>query len=174
MIFLGAVFAIAALAFHQPGIPHIRAAEAAYEAGRQAQGEKQWQSAAESLLKAIEIEPTFLDAREHLIAVYLDSGHRLDAAAAITQLLEIEPRAQKYRLLLGQILLEQKQPEKALAQFSLVLRQEPYDTEGLLGFAAAARQLGMKDRADAAMERGRQHYPGDDRFKSSPARVAEP
>lgn len=167
MISLSFLCALAALALDQPGVPHIRAAEAAYEAGKHAQLEKQWQPAAECFRKAIEIEPTFLEARKSLIAVYLDSGQRLDAAAAITQFLEIEPRALKYRVLLGQILLEQKQPERALAQFSLVLKREAYNADGLLGFAAAARQVGMKDRADAAIERGRQHYPGDDRFKSS-------
>jgi predicted Zn-dependent protease len=169
VIFPGVLLAFTALVLDQSGVPHIRTAEAAYEAGKQAQTEKQWQRAADSLLKAIEIEPTFLDAREALIAVYLDSGQRLDAAAAITQLLEIEPGAKKYRLLLGQILLEQKQPEKALAQFSLVLKREPYDADGLLGFAAAAAQVGMKDRANAAMQTGRQRYPGDDRFKSAPS-----
>jgi tetratricopeptide (TPR) repeat protein len=174
VIFLGLVAALAALALDQPGLPHIQAAEAAYEAGKHAQLEKQWQPAAESFKKAIAIEPTFLEARENLITVYLDWGRRLDAAAAITQLLEIETSAQKYRLLLGQILLEQKQPEKALAQFSLVLKREPYNADGLLGFAGAARQVGMKDRADAAMERGRQRYPGDDRFKTSPSGVARP
>ena len=166
MISLSLLCALTALALGQPGVPHIRAAEAAYEAGKHAQLEKQWQAAAERFRKAIEIEPTFLDARKNLIAVYLDSGRRLDAAAAITQFLEIEPGALKYRLSLGQILLEQKQPERALAQFSLVLKREPYNAEGLLGFATAARQAGMKDRADAAMQRCRQHYPGDDRFKS--------
>jgi tetratricopeptide (TPR) repeat protein len=169
MIFPSVVFVFAVFALDQPGVPHIRAAEAAYEAGKQAQIERQWQHAAESFRKAIEIEPTFLEARESLIAVYLDLGQRLDAASAITQLLEIEPDAQKYRLVLGKVLLEQKQPEKALAQFSLVLKREPYNADGLLGFAVAARQVGMNDRADAAMERGRQHYPGDDRFKSPPA-----
>jgi len=169
VIFLGVLLAFTALGLDQPRVPHIRTAEAAYEAGKQAQIEKQRQRAAESFLKAIEIEPTFLEARESLIAVYLDSGQRLDAAAAITQLLEIEPNEKKYRLLLGQILLEQKQPGKALAQFSLVLKREPNDADGLLGFAAAARQVGMTDRANEAMERGRQHYPGDDRFKSPPA-----
>jgi tetratricopeptide (TPR) repeat protein len=169
MTFPGVVFAFAALALDQPGVPHIRAAEVAYEAGKQAQIERQWQRAAEAFRKATEIEPTFLEARENLIAVYLDLGQRLDAAAAITQLLEIEPAAQKYRLLLGQILLEQKQPERALAQFSLLLKRDPYNADGLLGFATAARQVGMNDRADEAMERGKQHYPGDDRFKSPPA-----
>jgi len=166
VISLSLLCVLTALALDQSGVPHIRAAEAAYEAGKHAQLEKQWQAAAEYFQKAVEIEPTFLDARKNLIAVYLDSGRRLDAAAAITQFLEIEPGALKYRLLLGQILLEQQQPERALAQFSLVLKREPYNADGLLGFAAAARQAGMKDRADAAMRRGRQHYPGDDRFKS--------
>ncbi len=169
MKFLGFLLTFTALAVNQPGVPHIQAAEKAYDQGKQAQIDKQWEHAAESFLKAIEIEPTFLEARETLIAVYLDSGRRLDAAGAITQLLEIEPDAHRYRLLLAQILLEQKQPEKALAQFSLVLKREPYNADGLLGFAAAAKQVGMKDRANAAMERGRQHYPGDDRFKSPPA-----
>lgn len=166
MIALSLLLAFAALASDQPGVPHIRAAKAAYEAGKQAQTEKQSQRAAELFLKAIEIEPTFLDARKELITVYLDSGRRLDAAGAITQLLEIEPDARKYRLLLGQILLEQKQPERALAQFSLILKQEPYNADGLLGFAAAARQIGMIDRGDAALESGRKRYPGDNRFKN--------
>lgn len=174
MISLSLLLALTALALDQPGVPHIRAAETAYESGRRAQLEKQWQPAAESFQKAIDIEPTFYEARKSLIAVYLDSSRRLDAAAAITQLLEIEPGAKKYRLLLGQILLEQKQPERALAQFSLVLKRDFYNADGLLGFAAAARQLGMRDRADAAMARGRQHYPGDERFKSYRAGVAQP
>jgi tetratricopeptide (TPR) repeat protein len=169
MILPVVILAFAAFDLDQPGVPHIRAAEAAYEAGRQAQIERQWQYAAESFREAIGIEPTFLEARENLIAVYLDLGQRLDAAAAITQLLEIEPNAQKYQLLLGQVLLEQKQPVKALAQFSLVLKRDPYNADGLLGFAAAARQVGMNDRAEEAMERGRQRYPGDDRFKGPPA-----
>lgn len=174
MRFVGIAFACAAVVLAEPGIPHIRAAEAACEAGKQAQIAKRWQPAVGYFLKAIEIEPTFLEARQNLIAVYLDSGRRLDAAAAITQLLEIQTDAQNYRILLGQILLEQKQAEKALAQFSLVLRQDRYNVDGLLGFATAARQVGMNDRAEDAMERGRQHYPGDDRFKNPPPAAPQP
>ena len=159
--------ALSALFLNQAAVPHIKAAEAAYEEGKTAQHDKQFQRAAEDFRKAIEIEPTFLDAHESLIASYLDAGQRLEAAAAMTQYLEIEPGAVKYRVLLGQILLEQKQPERALAQFSLVLKRDPYNADGLLGFAAAARQVGMKERADDAMERGRKHYPQDARFKSS-------
>ena len=84
MIALGLLLATAAYAFDQPGVPHIRAAEAAYEAGKQAQLEKQSQRAAESFLRAIDIEPTFLEAREQLITVYLDSGQRLDANICVT------------------------------------------------------------------------------------------
>ena len=160
-----AVFA--ALFLSQAGIPHIKSAQAAYEEGKDAQLHKQFQHAADCFRKAIEIEPTFLDAHEALIAADLESGRRLDAGAAITQFLEIQPEAVRYRLILGQILLEQKQPEKALAQFSLVLKKEPDNADGLLGFASAASQVGIKDRATEAIERGRKRYPGDERFKDA-------
>ncbi|MGA8594701.1 MAG: tetratricopeptide repeat protein [Bryobacteraceae bacterium] len=165
-------FALAALSLSQartPHVtPHIGAAQAAYEEGKAARLAKQFQRAAECFRKAIEIEPTFLDAHEALIADYLDSGRRLDAAASITQFLEIQPDVVHYRVLLGQILLEQKQAERALAQFSLALKRDPYNADGLLGFATAARAMGMRDRAAEAIERGRKRYPLDERFKTVP------
>lgn len=161
-------FALAGLLFAQSGPPHIKAAQAAYEAGKAAQLAKQFQRAADCFRKAIEIEPTFLEARKALIADYLDSGRRLEAAASITQFLEIRPDEVRYRVLLGQILLEQKQTERALAQFSLALTRDPYNADGLFGFASAARQMGMRDRAAEAIERGRKRYPQDERFKTAP------
>jgi tetratricopeptide (TPR) repeat protein len=161
---------VLALAFSfvgQSAAPHIKAAQAAYQEGQQAEAAKQLEHAADCFRKAIEIEPTFIEARESLVATYLDSGQRLNGAAAITQLLEILPDALKYRILLGQILLEQKQSKKALAQFSLVLKQDPNNADGLLGFATAANQVGIKERASAALKRGRDLYPQDQRFKSS-------
>ncbi|MCU1292287.1 MAG: tetratricopeptide repeat protein [Bryobacterales bacterium] len=165
MTTLPVLLAFAALFVNRPGAPHIKAAQAAYEEGKQAQADQQLSRAAECFQRAIEIEPTFLDAREALIRSYLDSSQRLEAAGAITRLLEINPELLSYRLLLGQILLEQKRAEKALAQFSLVLKREPYNAEGLLGFAAAAKQAGMKERANEAIERGRKRYPTDTRFE---------
>lgn len=161
-------FALAAFLVGESSAPHIKAAQAAYEEGKQAQLDKQFPRAEECFRRAIEIEPTFLDAHEALIAAYLDAGQRLDAGAAITQFLEIQPNVLKYRVLLGQILLEQKQPQKALAQFSLVLKREPYNADGLLGFASAATQMGMQDRAADAIKRGREHYPRDERFQALP------
>jgi tetratricopeptide (TPR) repeat protein len=151
----------------QSETPHIKAALAQYQAGKAAQQRKQVQHALDCFRQAIEIEPTFLDAHEALIAVYLDSGRRLEAAASITQLLEMQPNVVSYRVLLGQILLEQKESERALAQFSLVLKRDPNNADGLLGFASAARQTGMGDRAAEAIERGRKHYPLDKRFKTA-------
>jgi Tfp pilus assembly protein PilF len=87
----------------------------------------------------------------------------------MTQFLEIQPDALRYRLQLGKILLEQKQVKRALAQFSLVLQKDPYNADGLLGFAAAARQSGMEDRAAEAIKVGRKRYPADDRFKGTPS-----
>jgi tetratricopeptide (TPR) repeat protein len=150
----------------QPDIPHIKSAQAAYDEGKKAQSDRQFGRAADCFRKAIEIEPTFLNAREALITTYLDSGEALDAAEAITQFLEIEPDALKYRLLLGQILLQEKQPQKALAQFSIVLKRDPDNADGLLGFATAATAVGMKERATTAIEHGKKRYPADERFKN--------
>jgi len=146
---------------------HIKAAQAAYDAGRRAQHDKQFPRASDLFRKAIEIEPTFVHAHEELISTYLESGRRLDAAAAITGLLEIRPELVPYRVLLGQILLEQKQAARALAQFSEILRKEPFNADGLLGFAAAAKQMEMQDRATEAIERGRKRYPHDERFRDA-------
>ena len=87
----------------------------------------------------------------------------------MTQLLEIDPDATHYRVLLGQLLLKEKQAQRALAQFSLALKHEPANAEALLGFATAAKQVGMNDRATQALQRGRKLYPADERFK--PANV---
>jgi tetratricopeptide (TPR) repeat protein len=163
------VFALA-LAYYSNGVTaeaHIKAAVTAYNQARSATVENHFASAIEFFRKAIEIEPTFEEAHEGLIEAFLHSGQRLEAAAVITRFLEIEPNASRYRLVLGQILLELKQPERALAQFSFILKADPFNPDALLGFATAANQAGLPDRAAEAMERGRARYPTDNRFKSA-------
>jgi tetratricopeptide (TPR) repeat protein len=160
-----AVFAVPALLLAQSSALHIKRALDAYHAGETAVQAKRLDEAIDRFKNAIEIEPTFRDAFDGLIGACLSSGRRSDAAAGMTQLLEIEPDIVRYRLLLGQILLEQHQAERALAQFSFVLKTDPVNADALLGFATAARQMGMADRAADAIQRGRQHYPSDSRFK---------
>lgn len=143
---------------------HIKAAMSAYEAGQNAARAKQYDNATVEYRRAIEIEPTFRLAFEALIETCLDAGRRSDAAATITQLLEIDPQATRYRLLLGQILLEQNQANRALAQFSFVLKVEPLNADALWWFATAANRAGMGARADAAVEQGRRAFPADKRF----------
>lgn len=145
--------------------PHIKTAADAYHAGEAAARSKQFPEAINQFKRAIEIEPTFRDAFDGLIDTYLGAGRRSEAAAAMTQLLEIEPDLTRYRLLLAQILLEQNQAERALAQFSFVLKLEPLNADALAGFAAAAQKMGIADRAADAIQRGRLHYPNDSRFK---------
>lgn len=148
--------------------PHIRAATDAFQAGEAARAKKQLDSAADFFRKAIHIEPTFMQAREALIRVDIEAGKKNDAAEAITEVLEIEPDDTADRILLGQILLEQKEAERALAQFSAALHAEPNNAEALLGFASAAAAVGMQDRAKEALERGRKRYPSDPRFQAIP------
>lgn len=147
---------------------HIKAAVAAYQAGATAVRQHEFQSAVADFEKAIEIEPTFLEPRRSLIKAYLDSGQRLQAGTCITQLLEIEPGDVPDRLILAQILLEEKQSQRALAQFSLVLQDEPFNADALYGFASTAKVLGMDARAQDALRRGRKHYPDDKRFQPLP------
>ena len=163
------IFAIGMALAAEPDPPHIKAAVAAFEAGVAAQRDHSSAKATGLFLNAIEIEPTFLDPRYALIETYQNAGKQVEAATAITQLLEIEPSATHYRLILAQMLLDGKQPDRALAQFSYFLKSEPYSADGLLGFASAARQLGMEDRAAQAIELGKKHHPQDERFKNLPS-----
>lgn len=159
------VITVPALLLSQSGSLHIKTALDAYQAAEAAARAKQFPEAIDQFKKAIVIEPTFREAFSGLIDAYLAAGRRSDAAAAMTQLLEIEPNITRYRLLLGQMLLEQNQAERALAQFSFILKSEPLNADALLGFASAARKMGMADRAADAIERGHVHYPSDSRFK---------
>jgi tetratricopeptide (TPR) repeat protein len=147
--------------------PHIRAAQESFLEGNAALADNHPDTAIRRFEKAVEIEPTFLEARESLIRTYRTLGKTLQEAAAITEYLEIKPEAKDYRIRLGQILLAQKQPQKALAQYSFVLRREPDNADALFGFASAAAAAGMQDRAAQALDRARQKYPSDPRFRSA-------
>jgi tetratricopeptide (TPR) repeat protein len=148
----------------QTAAPHIKAALSAYETGKAAERAQHFDTATASFRRAIQIEPTFLEARRGLIEALRNAGKQLDAAAAITKLLEIEPGDNQYRLVLGRILLEQKQPSRALAQFSILLQSDPDNADALLEFAAAAKQAGMQTQALDALKRGASRYPTDHRF----------
>ena len=163
-LLFGSALLAADLLAGDPGSLHIKSALASYQAGTAAAHDSHFEAAIDQFHRAIEIEPTFQEAFEGLIAADLSSGQRSDAAAAATQLLEIEPELIKYRLLLGQILSEQNQPQRALAQFSFVLKTSPFNADALLGFASAAKRLGMDERAADAMKKGRKQYPFDERF----------
>ncbi len=163
------LFALALFSFGDVNSFHIKAAVKAYESGKKALQDKQTEQAVRLFREAIRIEPTFADAFESLAGAYLDSGRRMEAAAVTTQMLEFEPDAMRERLLLGRILLEEKQPQRALAQFSFVLKRDPFNPDALLGFASSAKQAGLGDRASEALERGRKRYPLDARFKVSGA-----
>jgi len=160
------LFVVSGLAVSDANTPHIKAAAAAYQAGKAAMLSKQPAAAAELLRKAIDIEPTYLDAYKNLIDALATSGSHLEAAAVITRLLEIEPAAQQYRLQLAQILLSEKQWDRSLAQFSFILRDDPFNAEALWGFAIAAKTLGMPSRASDALAKGRVRYPLDKRFSA--------
>jgi tetratricopeptide (TPR) repeat protein len=152
------------ICYAQQPAPHIKAAATEFQAGRKALAAGNATEAAQRFQKAVEIEPTFLEAYQGWLDADLKAGQRLQAGAPLTRLLQIEPHSVKHRLLLAQILCEQKQPERALAQYALILKQEPANADALAGFAATAKQLGMAERASEALEQGRKLHPADRRF----------
>ncbi len=135
------------------GEPHIQSALAAYHSGQAAIHAKHFTEAIQNFQKAIQIEPTYQDAYESLITAHLAAGHRAEAAAIMTQLLEINPALTRYRLQLAQILMEENQPQRALAQYSLVLKADPQNATALKGLAAAADRLGMHSQAAEARKK---------------------
>ncbi len=159
--------------FSEQKIVHIQAAAAEYQAGRKAIVEGNWAQATQLFQKAIEIEPTFREAYEALIEADLKTEHRLEAGAALTRLLQIEPKLISQRLQLAHILQEQNQHERALAQYAIVLKQAPANADALAGFAAMAQQLGMAERAQEALAQGRKLYPADRRFQSTNSKPNE-
>jgi tetratricopeptide (TPR) repeat protein len=145
--------------------PHIKAAVSAYEAGRVAMQQNHTEEAIRSFQTAIEIEPTYREAFEAWIVALVSAGRWDEAANVMTQLLEIDPRALQYRTQLGNILLDQGQNERALAQFSLALDQDPQNADALSGFVSAAQKLNMADRAQQAKDTGHKAHPNDVRFR---------
>lgn len=162
---LGVLLVVTGLSYANTDTPHIRAAASAYQQAKAALLRKDTSAAVELLVKAIQIEPTFLDAYNQLIEARIAAGDRLEAATVITRFLEIKPEASHYRLLLAQILLVQQQWNRALAQFSIVLKDDPFNADAPFGFVTTAKRLGMQDRASEALSRGRDRYPLDKRFR---------
>jgi tetratricopeptide (TPR) repeat protein len=151
--------------------PHIQAAAAAYRDGQTASTERNWQRAEKLFLQAIDIEPTYTQVYSSLIDLYMSTERQVEAGAILSRLLQIEPNSLRDRIRLGNLLLDQRQWSRALAQFSLARRIDPGSADGLLGFARAADHNGMPDRALEAAERGAKEFPKDPRFAALAAEI---
>jgi tetratricopeptide (TPR) repeat protein len=143
---------------------HIRSAEQAFRSGKTAIAERNWHVAEKSFLKAIDIEPTYLDAYRSLVDVYMETNRPTEAGAILTRLLQIEPNSVDYRLRLGRLLISGQQWARALAQFSIARRLAPQNPDALYGFALAASKNGMTAVAVDALKRGRAQFPDDRRI----------
>jgi len=151
--------------------PHIKAAASAYRDAQAAGTERDLLRAEKLLLTAIDIEPTFIEAYTSLVDLYMTADRPVEAAAILTRLLQIEPNSSRDRIRLGNLLLNQRQWTRALAQFSLALRIDPRSADSLLGFAKAAGRNGMTDRSREAVEQGLKAFPKDPRFSALAAEI---
>ncbi len=151
-------------AAEQPA-PHVKAAEAAYKKGEASRSLLNWSSAEASYLRAIDIEPTYIEAYRGLIAVYRATSRTAECAQILTRLLQIQPDSVGDRLVLGGILMDGREWMRALAQFTEAVRLDPQNADALYWFARAAEESGMTDRAREAAELGRKRFPQDKRFR---------
>ena len=100
-----------------------------------------------------------VDIQQRLVAAWGDfaAGHRDQALLALRAAVDMEDSTEKSavtpgpilpaRELLGEMLLEQKQPAEALAQFEATLKKEPNRFHALYGAAHAAQLAGDGPRA---------------------------
>ena len=144
--------------------PHIKAAVEAFRAGHAAVGAQDWQRAEKSYLRAIDIEPTFVEAYRALEELYSRTSRPMDLGAVLARLLQIEPDALPERLRLARLLIENNEWNRALAQLSLAMKIDPHDAETLYWFGFAAIRADMADRASEVLARGAAEFPEDRRF----------
>jgi tetratricopeptide (TPR) repeat protein len=149
---------------------HIKAAITAFHNGQAARN-KDGPQAEKSFLRAIDIEPTYAEAYHALADLYLDTGRTVEAGAILTRYLQIDPGSLTDRLRLAKLLLDQRQPARAAAQFVLALKIDSRSADALYGFGIAADRSGWPDRALAAASRGVKEFPGDARFPELVIRI---
>jgi len=143
---------------------HIKAAELAFRQAEAGCAARDWNSAEKQYLRAIDIEPTLMEAYRGLVELYMATNRPTEAGAMLTRILQIEPSSPKDRVLLGNLLLQAGQPMRALAQFGTAM-QVSADGDSLYGFAQAAEASGMRDKAMETATRGAKEFPKDLRFK---------
>lgn len=106
-----------------------------------------WDDALKLANMCLEEDP--LDPRCNLLLsrIQASQGRSADAEAAAHRALEISPTANTAHRTLGEVLLAQKQPEAALAEFL----KEPYEADHLDGSAMAYFAMGRRTDSDAAL-----------------------
>lgn len=89
--------------------------------------------------------------------IYWQAGNREEALNSMSQAAELEDKTEKHpvtpgevipaRELLGDLLLQMKQPDKALEAYEANLKKHPNRFNGLFGAGLAASQMGNKEKA---------------------------
>lgn len=147
------------------GALHLQAAVMAFRRGRADAAAGHFDQAVVEFRKAIDIEPTYLDAYRSLVRVYLEQQRWNEAGSAMTRLLQISPGATDIRLDLASMLEQQQQWMAALGQYNLVLHARPRDRDILYHFAVCAAHANLTEQALAAVQRGLTLDPADQKLQ---------
>jgi tetratricopeptide (TPR) repeat protein len=132
---------------------HVRTAFEFYQKAVEASKTGDLKTAEAAFLRAIAIEPTYMEAYRQLAGIYVDTKRPEQAGFILTRLLQMEPDWIPERLQLAQLLAEAGEWPRALGQYNIALRLAPDNSAAACGFAEAAWKNGMKDRALAVAMR---------------------
>ena len=94
--------------------------------------------------------------------MFLRAGEAEKAEKLLVETLELDPEDPHTLLVLGELNLSQKAFEKAGERFSTLMQLAPQFGLAYLGLAQALTEVGRARDAQAALEAGIGHCPGDD------------
>ncbi|HEX4593677.1 MAG TPA: tetratricopeptide repeat protein [Bryobacteraceae bacterium] len=121
-----------------------------YEQGTKALDQKQYQSAVDNFLKAVEAEPQDFTLRFNLALAYSLLGKNAEAVNEYKKVLELKPGLYQANLNLGIILARTNQPARAVQYLTDAVAEKPKEYRPNYNLAAALLASGDWSKAEQA------------------------
>ncbi|HET7032431.1 MAG TPA: tetratricopeptide repeat protein [Casimicrobiaceae bacterium] len=119
------------------------------------------ESAIAQYRKAIELDPTFIQAYANLADLYRARGAESDSEAALRAGLARDPNAAALHYALGLALIRQKRTAEATKEFAEAVRLDPADPRFAYVYAVAQNDSGQRKEALQTLETARKRSPYD-------------
>lgn len=121
--------------------------EALYRLGRYQQGQRNYDRAIAAYREALQLDPSFVDARNGLGAVYLAQGRYDDAVRELRAAIAIAPHLAYLHNNLGYAYLLRGSNEPAISAFQEAVRLDPGQQRALQNLKLAQSRIGVRTAA---------------------------